>query len=183
MKRVLLAEGLLEAEVPEDWVVRTAAVANDQRVDVATSERYAEWGLQHLPEDLTTVLHRTDEPLGEIAETSMRGHVRQATSNGTRRRPWRTRLTTVFASRKSGPGAHGPPRRGLRRRSPPRPACHPGHGDPRHGLLLSRTAVGPGACAASRPRSTAARTRHRGRRTRRRDSRPASIARSRVDGR
>jgi hypothetical protein len=75
VKRVLLAEGLLEVEVPDDWVVRATTLQDGQRVDLASPERYAEWQLQDLPEDVGTVVHRTHEPLEVVAERSMRRHV------------------------------------------------------------------------------------------------------------
>jgi hypothetical protein len=76
VKRVLFAEGLLEAEVPVDWVVRTTTLANGQRVDLAVPEQYEEWELDHLPEDITTIVYRTSVPPRELAEARMGRFVR-----------------------------------------------------------------------------------------------------------
>jgi hypothetical protein len=78
MKRVVLAEGYLEAQVPVDWVVRATTRANGQRVDVAVPEKYAALEPDNLPdEDLTTAVHRTYVALLELAEAQMRRFVRQ----------------------------------------------------------------------------------------------------------
>jgi hypothetical protein len=45
-------------------------------VEVAVPASYAEWELDHLPEDLTTVVYRTRTPSRELAEARMRRFVR-----------------------------------------------------------------------------------------------------------
>jgi hypothetical protein len=77
VKRVLLAEGMLEAEVPADWIVRATTLADGQHLDAAFPQAYAGWDFDRLPEDLTTIVHRTAVPSRELADTQMRRFVRQ----------------------------------------------------------------------------------------------------------
>jgi hypothetical protein len=72
VQRVLLAEGLLDASVPDNWLVRVTTLGDGQRVEVAVPGKYAEWEIDRLPEDVTTIVYRTTETLGELAEARMR---------------------------------------------------------------------------------------------------------------
>jgi hypothetical protein len=75
VKRVLLADGLLELEIPVDWVVRAPTLANDSHVEVAVPPESPEWVLGWVPEGLTTIVYRTTAAAHEFAEALMRRRV------------------------------------------------------------------------------------------------------------